>query len=231
MANRSFSLVDRKIAEAEFFLQKLPGCGFDFFAVQCYVSAYIAAIRSVTFTLQAVLSSVPGFEPWYSTKQSELRSDELARFFHDFRTKNQHVGENAVRGGSSAPNRPTLYWFRPTDDLPEVPDCDVETACRKHFVTILELVYDCYLEFGTVIDSKQHYTAEHCATLGKSIEDVELELFGLPPGSAPDGYSEAYRWQYIRDNMTGCEINGLFSKYLGRVTPEPPRLPPLKEVV
>jgi len=228
MTARSFSLVDIKVAEAEFFLCKIKTCGYDFFAAQCYVSAFVGAVRTVTFSLQSVLKSVDGFESWYATKQDELRNNSLAKFFHDFRTVSQHIGENAVRGGTSGPNMKTLYWFMPTEDLQVVPEMDVETACTTHFKTILALTYDCYLAFGPHIDPKQHYTAEHCATLGKTVEDVELELFGLPPGTAPDGYSETYRWQYIRDNMGGCEINHLFDKYLGKVTPEPERVPELK---
>ena len=228
MAGRSFSLVDSKVAEAEFFLCKIPTCGYDFFAAQCYTSAFVGAVRTVTFSLQSVMKPIHGFDAWYAEKQDELRSNSLAKFFHDFRTVSQHVGENAVRSGTSGPNMKTRYWFLPTDDLQLVPETDVETACTEHFTTVLELIYDCYLAFGPHIDPKQHYTAEHCATLGKTVEDVERELFGLPPGTAPDGFPEPYRWQYIRDKMGGCEINHLFDEYLGKVTPEAERLPELR---
>jgi|GEM_PF-3631635 len=42
---RSFSLVDQKLAEADFFLEKLKEAGFDFFAVRCYASVFTTAAR------------------------------------------------------------------------------------------------------------------------------------------------------------------------------------------
>lgn len=227
MPARSFSLVDAKVAEAEFFLCKIPTCAYDHFAAQCYFSAFVGAVRTVTFSLQSVMKPINGFDAWYAIQQDGLRKNVLAKFFQDFRTVNQHIGENAVRGGVGGANMKTRYFFCPTPDLPDVPESDAETACTEHFINVLRLIYDCYISFGPHIDPKMHYTAEHCGSLGRTIEDVELELFGLPPGFAPDGFPEAYRWQYIRDRMGSCEINHLFYKYLGKVTPEPERLPEL----
>lgn len=223
MSGRSFSLVDTKVAEAEFFLTQISTCGFNFFAVQCYVNAFASSARSITYSLQAVMKPIDGFEAWYVVKQEELKKDTLARFFHELRRVNQHIGEYAVRDGTTGPNMPTRYWFRPTEELPTVPKIDVETACKKYFVMILQIIYDCYIEFGPHIDPKQHYTAEHYETLGKSLEDLEIELFG-PLSIGAKGISEDHRWQLIRDQMGGCEINGLFAKYLDKVTPEPERL-------
>ncbi|MCH7989334.1 MAG: hypothetical protein IID46_09335, partial [Planctomycetes bacterium] len=204
---RSFSLVDHKVAEAAFFLEKIPGCGYDFFGVRCYVSAFVSSTRSITFALQSVLNGLDGFAKWYESRRKELRNDPLARFFHEFRRVNQHIGENLVGGGSGGPDEPTLYWFTPTTDVPDVPSDDVYTACQNYMVTITSLVYDCYIEFGPHIDAHQRYTEYYFHSIGKTITDAEEEI-GFPHGwtDTGDSDSEPYRWQLIRDNVAGCEI-------------------------
>jgi hypothetical protein len=227
MSHRSFSLVDHKVAEAEFFLQKLDECRFDFFSLQCFVAAFIASTRSITFSLQAVLGNGEGFAEWYSRHRNALRSDPTARFFHSFRTVNQHIGDNLVGGGASGPGQPVLYWFAPSLDVQIVPSEDVVTACGRYFRTILAVIFDCYIAFGPLIDAQQRYTAEYFASTGKSIEDAEEEM-GMPRGwtDIGDPDSVPYRWQLIRDQAAGCEINDIFERYLGKSTPRPARLPP-----
>ena len=223
---RSFGLVDHKLAEADFFLSKIPECGYEFFGVRCYVSAFVSSARSVTFALQSVLGKEPGFDAWYADRRSRLRDDPIARFFHEFRRVNQHIGDNLVGGGGGGQNGPILHWFRPTADIPEVPEGDVETVCRSYMVVVTSLVYDCYVGFGPHIDAKQRYTDEYFSRIGKNIEDAEEEI-GLPRGWADIGdlASLPYRWQILRDGVTGCEVNHIFEKYLGKCTPFPERLP------
>jgi hypothetical protein len=227
MSQRSFSLVDHKVGEAEFFLTKLGACAFDFFAARCYAGAFVASARSITFALQAVLGDADGFPDWYAVEQDRLRANRIARFFHQFRTVNQHIGDNLVSGSSVAPGRPVKYWFQPTPEVPEVPDDDVMTACREYFCMLLCIVFDCYLRFGPVIDARQRYTAEYFASIGKTIEDAEEEC-GFPRGwtDIGDPASLPYRWQALRDQAGGCEIDQLFETYLGRTTPCPERLAP-----
>jgi hypothetical protein len=227
MSQRSFSLVDHKVAEAEFFLKKLGTCGFDFFAARCFAGAFVASSRSITFSLQAVLGKIAGFDVWYAAHQERLRGDTSARFFHQFRTVNQHIGDNLVSGGTSAPGVPVAYWFQPSQDVRDVPAEDVMTACTRYFRALLEIVFDCYIRFGPVIDAHQRYTAEHYASIGKTIEDAEEE-FGLPRGwtDIGDPASTPYRWQALRDQSAGCEINHLFETYLGKTTQCPERLAP-----
>jgi len=54
---KSFDLVDEKLAEADFFLEKLRDSSTDFFAARCYFSAFVSPSRSVTFALQGVTKS------------------------------------------------------------------------------------------------------------------------------------------------------------------------------
>mgnify|MGYP001264886133 CR=1 FL=1 len=110
MAPRSFSLVDQKLAEADFFVRKLREAGFGCFAVRCNVSAFTTAARSVTYTaIQAVMKSVSGLEKWYIQRQKELKVDSTARFFHKLRTVRHHVGDNLASGESGGSNKPTGY--------------------------------------------------------------------------------------------------------------------------
>jgi len=226
---RSFDFVDYKVAETGLSLKRIPECGYDFFAVRCYVNAFIASARSVTFALQSCLRDIAGFNEWYAGRQQAMRQDTLARFFSEFRRINQHVGDNLVSGGTGGPGQKPLYLFSPTPDIREVPSEDVESVCRRYLVMLLELVFSCYVDLGPYIDPKQHYTPENFAHLGKTIEDAEEELFGVRGWARVPGYADGYRWQTLRDSQPGCGINHIFVEYLGKTTPEPERLPCLQE--
>jgi len=107
---RSFGIVDDKVKEAEFFLTQLTGCN-NFFEARCYSVAFAAATRSITFALQASLRDLPGFSHWYAAKQTQLKADSLARFFHDFRRVSHHIGEHVIGGGTFSAGK-MLFYFR-----------------------------------------------------------------------------------------------------------------------
>jgi len=227
---RSFGLVDYKVQEAEYFLLELKRLGkkIEFAAVQFCASAFVSAARSITFAMQASLKDHPKFQPWYAKRQESLRNDRLAKFFHDFRTVTQHIGANVVGGGSHGKNG-TFYYFIPCSDLPSVPEQDVMSACESYFVSILQLVYDCYIELGSIVDGQQYFTRENFEALGKTIEDAEEEL-GFSRGwtdiSRPS--IEPYRWQTLRQQADGCLIERQFERWLNRYLPRPEPLPPFK---
>lgn len=224
---RSFGIVDYKVRESEFFLEELRRYGNDlrFDAVQFCASAFASATRSVTFAMQASLKGNPAFDEWYRSKQAQLRGDSLARFFHDFRTVTNHIGDTVVGKGAHGADG-TYYFFTPTPDLPHVPEQDVVSACEAYFTTILKVVYDCYVEFGSVIDGQQYFTENNFRQRGKTIEDAEQEL-GFPRGYTDigDPGSEPYRWQVLRDQADGCEIESQFFDWLKLSVPREPRLP------
>ena len=226
---RSFSLVDHKVAEADFFLEHILKADLDFFAVRCYVSAFVAAARSITFALQSVLSNAGGFKEWYEEKQKGLKNDQLARFFQDFRTISQHIGDNLVSLGSyerdDKGNRITKHYFLPTPDIQTAPKMDVYSACHDYLTSLITVVYECYLKFGPLINAHQRYTAEYFNSIGLTIEDAEEELFGIRGWTGAPGIPDEYRWQMISDSQTGCEINHLFQKYIGKTIPIPEHLP------
>lgn len=230
MPTRSFGLVDYKVREAEYFLDELKRVGkkLDFRAVQFCASAFVSAARSVTFAMQASLADHPRFAEWYKPRQHEMKQDPLARFFHEFRTITQHLGENVVSGGSFGPKGP-VYHFVPCADLKTVPDIDVVSACEMYFRSILQLVYDCYIDLGDVVDGQQYFTAEVFARLGKSIEDAEEEI-GFPRGWSDLGTSEdePYRWEWVRSHADRCQVEEQFERWLGKYVPRPEPLPPFR---
>ena len=222
---RTFGIVDLKVAEADFFLRCISENGSDFHGIRCYTSAFVTSARSVTYAMQAVLRHTSGFNEWYAKRQKHLKEEPLARFFTNYRTVNHHVGDNFVNAGTYGQNTRPLYWFTPTMDLPIVPHDDVETACRNYLKLLLEIVFQCYLDLGPEIDAHQYYTEDHFASIGKTIEDADQEVFGVRGWTAGAGFGEQLRWRLIRDSVVGCEINHLFMEYLGKIVPRPERPP------
>ena len=214
---RSFGVVDQKVAESDFFLQKISKCKFNIFELRCYLSAFAASSRSITFALQSVLKGHDGFDLWYESHQTELKNNKLARFFHNFRTVSQHVGGDPYGGGRSTQNGSVLHYFLPTTDLREVPDDGIHTSCEKYLVLLIQIIFECYQKFGASIDAQQYFTADNFDELGKTIEDAEEEL-GFPRGWTDIGDPESlsYRWQALRNTTSGTEINHLFKKYLNK---------------
>lgn len=217
---RMFGLVDTKVQEAEYFLDRILEADLDFFAVRCDAVAFAASARSITFAMQSSLKGIPQFDDWYSRKQSEIKNDPLCRFFNEFRRVSQHIGENAVVGGRYKGNT-SLFFFGPTPELPTVPDLDVAAACTEYFKTTLQLVFECYITFPTLINGQWRYTNEHYATLGKTIQDAEEDL-GLARGwTAVSGYDEDTCWRYLRRQADGCNIQQQFEEWLGKRVPYP----------
>ena len=151
--SRMFGLVDTKVQETEYFLERILNAGLNFFGVQCDAVAFASSARSITFAMQSSLTGLPHFDIWYTSKQSELRNDSLARFFHEFRRVSQHIGDNAVIGGSYA-GKKALFYFGPLPELPTVPELDVATACTRYFKTMLGIVYECYTTFPALINGQ-----------------------------------------------------------------------------
>lgn len=228
MPLRSFGLVDYKIREAEYFLLDLARVGSErrFEAVQYCSSAFVSAARSVTFAMQSSLKDHQRFASWYELQQHALRANHLSRFFNEFRRVTQHIGESVVGAGKFA-NEDVKYYFVPCRDLPEVPEEDVQSACEAYFRLVLRVVYDCYVDFGPVVDSQWRYTTEYFSSIGKNIEDAEEEL-GFPRGWTDIGERDAepHRWRILRNTVDGCGIEQQFARWLGLAVPRPAQMPP-----
>lgn len=218
--NHTFDTVDDKVAEAEFFLQRMAESGTDMFAFKCYLSAYLSASRTTTLALQQ-FKSLPGFDAWYEPHRDRLKSDPLAKFLLEARNSHVHGGPHPVSSGRFSMGEAHYFFAK---DLSSVnsPSEDVLSTCRSHFITLLGIVYDCYVALGVHIDPQQHYTKEHFDLQGRTIDDAELEVLGWVRTSLiEEGYDRDGRWHELRGQLGECGINNLFFSYLGHATPQP----------
>jgi hypothetical protein len=94
--SRSFQLVDSKVFEADYFLERFSESGFNILAARSNFSAFVTATRSITFVLQAVMRDVDGFDEWYSSHQVRLRSDPISRYFLKVRNELQKIGISPI---------------------------------------------------------------------------------------------------------------------------------------
>jgi hypothetical protein len=221
---RSISILDDKVMQADFFLEKLTGCRFEFFEARCYADAFTSAARSITFSMQAICAKVKDFEPWYAGEQERLKSDSACRFFNRYRTASIHIGDTPVSIASSRDGK-ALFFFRPTQDIPEVPEADVVTCCRTYFRTVVEVVFRMYKRFPFEFDDRWHYTREHFEARGLSILDA-LREFGYPKeweeAGSKAGIGIDDQWRLLRRQQTsGPVIQDIFQKYLNMVVKGP----------
>jgi len=233
---RSFDLVDFKVAEADFFLKKLRKESEDFTTARFYLSAFVSAARSITFSIRAVLGHIDGFEDWYQTRQSTLKADGLAEFFVAARNVSQKTGELPIEFALSErldDGTIRVKWFFPEShpEFKRMPAGEVADLCCEYLRKLVTVVYDCYVDWGTEIDPDQYYTKENFQRFGRSIDDADEEVIGIRGWTHVEGIPEAYRWQALRDQMPGCRIDHLFEEYLGKQRPSPLRLPDVKRPV
>lgn len=221
---RSFQIVENKVAETDFFLDKIEETTYVFrlFEVRNYLSAFLSSSRSITFAVQASLSDIPGFNNWYGKHQHIMRQSKLAKYFLEARNLSQKVGYYPIISGrtykDNRNNRRVEYHFdRTTNEISNfAPDEDVLTSCKRYFVILLELVFDCYQNFGTIIDPEQYFSFENILKTGKTIEDFEDEL-GYPRGwTNIDGATEEERLNAIRTQIRYDGVDHVLIKYLGK---------------
>jgi len=189
MPSRSFSLVEEKQAEAEFFLEEMKeaNSNLNLFELRCYFSAFVSASRSISFSLQAVMNDVAGFKEWYSNQQEALRQDPLARFFVERRNEVQKVGNTRINAGMMRRDETgkmiVLHYFAkagPNDPFEPI-EVDVITASSTYLHLLRELVEECSQRFASDVDPEAFYTMENLQARNLSIEDVE-ETLGFPRG-------------------------------------------------
>lgn len=219
--DKTFDTVDLKIAEAEFFLRKMAECKFDFAEFGFYFSAFLSASRTVTFALQQ-FNHLEGFEKWYIPHREALKADSTAKFFLNTRNSHLHGGGYPVRGGAISNGVHTFHFLDYKHNEFNISDDDVLSISRHFFLMLLEIVYDCYVHLGTQIDPQQYFTKEHFSSIGRTIDEAEVEVFGWVMESLKnEGFTDDDRWHEVRAKVECCNINHLFHAYLDKVTPQP----------
>lgn len=217
--DHTFDTVDEKIAEAEFFLQNIAALGFDLPKINYFLTAFLSACRTTTLALQQ-FKHIPGFEEWYKPHQDRLKSDPVARFVLEMR--NSHIHGGPCPSASALVHQGNVQYFFRRTESEYTPSEDVVTVCRAYFVSLLEMVYDCYVKLGVHIDPQQYFTKEHFASQGRDIDCAEGEVYGWVMESLiEEGFDEDDRWQELRAHVDECRIKNLFYSYLGKPTPQP----------
>ena len=216
----TFDTVDDKIAEAEFFLQRMCATG-DLQVFNWYFSAFLSAARTSTLVLQQFKDDLPGFEKWYEPHQTKLAQNGLAKSFLEMRNEHVHGGAYPVSGYMTSGTTIEFYFHKNDPRAKSVPDQPhVVQAATEYFVHLLEIVHDCYVQLGKHFDPQQYYTKEHHPS--GDIDVAECEVWGWVMTSLIDeGYTVDDRWNELRCKVAECNINHLFRAYLDKITPQP----------
>ena len=82
----------RKVASAYWLLQQLEKHLSNEAAALMFLESLVTTLRSVTFALQKMGSSVEGFRAWYITKQEEMRADSQMRWLVEIRNAAEKEG-------------------------------------------------------------------------------------------------------------------------------------------
>jgi hypothetical protein len=234
--SRSFQIVEDKLRETEFFLNKFCKSTYLSYETRFYFSAFVSAARSVTLAMQASLGGYAEFDVWYKQIQATLRADELAPLFVGIRNNVIHIGENPI---DVVPiEHITEFMFKAFSGqsprhllvLPDILDknsttiVDASEISKRYFVSLVEVVFECYEKFKILVDAKWHYTREGFAQRGLTLEDALVEL-GFPPNwfrPVKNGsINEEDGWKALREKETGCLINDIFYRHLDKTIRSP----------
>jgi hypothetical protein len=189
---------------------------FNIFGFYCYFSAFLSASRSITFTLQAVMSGTPGFDEWYEVARQLLKEDSRARFFVQLRNIATKTGEAGIIGGSShlLEDGRTLvtHYFDPelTRSLPEdIRNQDVTSMSRCYMKLLIDLVSEWERWYYTTVPG-----ADPC-TAFRTPEELE-EALGLPTGWTDVGLSDEQRMRILLSREPPpISFEGIRQKYEG----------------
>lgn len=229
---RSFGLVEDKLFEAEFFLNRLEESPNHSFEVKCYFSAFVSAARSITFSLQSCMKGVPEFDFWYKGIQTTLRRNALSLYFVSARNAALHEGRNPANEIPLELLEDALFLqlHKESKPLLAIPGLsnkdepsliDANEACHKYFKILLSIVYECYSRFKTTVDPRWYLTEDNFTQMAKTFSDALVEM-GYPhewaemfPGVMSDG------WGILRAQHPSNQLNPIFRKYLGKTIAEP----------
>jgi hypothetical protein len=172
-----FWLIDGKLREADFFVEKLRGAP-DLDDARYYFSAFVSAARSITFALQKCIGPLAQSDAWYGERQSELKNHAVAKYFKSIR--DQVIHEGLIPLGDHARGVGGIVGsdFYLVGDAPEQ---NVVTAGTKYMALLVRITGDAYEHFWTSLDLPETLTSEELAARGQTIEDIEAE-FGFPRG-------------------------------------------------
>jgi len=183
--NAGIHIVSHKIGEADYFLTKLKGTHSWDDEYNYIFSAFVSALRSITFTLQFVMKKYPEFDEWYKSRQDKLRSSSIAKSFVEFRNHAQKTGIIPIakeRSFFEGIFYESDQFYVPTNsEIKTVPSGNVLELSEICLKEVLEVVSECYRDFDIYIDPRVLFTERGINGLNWTVEDVE-EFVGFPKG-------------------------------------------------
>ena len=84
------SQTGKKLRETQYFYNQMLENYKEPEKFEFNLQAFLSAARSVTFVMQKEYSKHPDFGKWYESKQKEMHTDEMLRFFNEKRTVSIH---------------------------------------------------------------------------------------------------------------------------------------------
>lgn len=228
----SFGVVEDKLREASFFLEKLSEASNLSFKAGCYFSAFLSASRSVTFAMQSSMNGVEGFSVWYERMREKLKTDSVAPLFVEIRNDVVHKGLaplnitpiEHIRESVARQMRGEMYSHflcLPRQIRGESSSIvDAHKLCTEYFRSLIELVFDCYQTFKFVVSPRWYFTEENFLKREKGMADALAEQ-GLPMDWAKHFPPGGDPWSLMRRHEPYCPVNDLFHQYLGKIVEEP----------
>ena len=222
---RSLLLVEEKLLEAEYFMNRLHLLLFAEFAYE--LNAFLAAARSVTFLLQKEMRAVPGFDDWWSDRTAEMGNDPAMKFFKESRNFSQKEGRVSVvgTGGLLASGEKWMsYQFAQyQNSVPEqLIGRDVIKCCQEHLGKLAAIVLACAEAFPLHSCPRRAVTVEGLEELCLELSDIE-RMLGFPRGWTDVSeipYKE--RVHILQEQFDGVDFEriGAIAKYAPESVPD-----------
>jgi len=221
--NAGIHIVSHKIGEADYFLNQLKKTHSWNDEYNYIFSAFVSALRSITFTLQYVMKKYPNFDEWYKIRQDKLRESQVAKSFVEFRNQAQKTGiipiakQNSYSDGIFYDS--TQFYIPTNSEIKNIPSGNVVELSEKCLTEVLEIVAECYKDFDVYIDPRVLFTERALKQLNWTIEDLE-EFVGLPKGYTDIDYEDAeisnkeIRLKLLRKQGGDETLQAYLDKYL-----------------
>ncbi|VVB99059.1 Uncharacterised protein [uncultured archaeon] len=194
-APRNPEWVARKLAESEFFFNKLSKAGANVFELSCYFSAFISSARSVTYALQHTMEGVEGFDAWYAKKRMMLDNSNFAKIMASARNDSVHRGDPLISGGRMYRKNGKLKFETFIDPNWKY---EIKDSSRVYLKLLKQLVKEWKYAFRDDIAPYKHLTVKKLEKMGMSLEDLE-ERLGFPRGwTAVPGFRSPTRLRLLK---------------------------------
>jgi hypothetical protein len=184
-SNKGIHLVSQKVGEADYFLGELKRIDPHDERFNYVFSAFVSALRSITFSLQFVMKEYPNFDEWYKRRQEVLRKSSLAKAFVEFRNHAQKTGIIPImKRGSLFEGifyHSTQFYVPTSSDIKKVPSGTVVELSHRCLVEIIVILDECYTDYDVYVNPPKLFSKKALEELNWKVEDIE-EFVGFPRG-------------------------------------------------